>query len=108
MAKFSGKIGFSLTPEDGGDTGNWTPQITEKQYYGDILSDVRKWSENSKINEDFNISNKFSIVANNFAIDNIGYMRYVEWRGTKWEVITAEVFGPRINIYVGGLYNGEA
>lgn len=105
MAKFSGKIGFSLESEDGGETGIWAPQVTEKQYYGDIMNDTRKWNDDSKVNENLNISNKFSIVANRFAIENIGYMRYVVWHGFKWKIITAEISGPRIVLYVGGLYN---
>ena len=106
MAKFSGKIGFSVESEDGAETGNWGPQITEKQYYGDIMNDTRKWVDGSKINDDFNISNKFSVVANSFAIENIGGMKYVDWHGVKWKIITAEIQPPRIVIYVGGLYNG--
>ncbi len=107
MAKFSGDIGFSMESEDAAETGIFTPVIVEKHYYGDILNDTRKWNDNSKINEDLNISNKFSVVANSFAIENLGYMIYVVWRGFKWKIITAEISGPRIILYVGGLYNGE-
>jgi len=106
MAKFVGKIGFSLESEDAAETGIWAPTMTEKKYYGDILNDTRKWNENSKVNEDLNISNKFSIVANKFAVENIGYMLYVVWHGFKWKIITAEIQGPRIILYVGGQYNG--
>lgn len=105
MAKFSGKIGFSLEAEDAAETGIWSQQITEKHCYGDIMNDTRKWNDNSKVNEDLNISNKFSVVANKFAIENIGYMLYVKWHGFKWKIITAEISGPRIILYVGGLYN---
>ena len=106
MAKFSGMIGFSLEAEDAGETGIWSPRITEKLYYGDIANATYKWNDNSKVNEDLNISNKFSIVANSFAIENLGHMLYVKWRGFKWKIITAELQWPRIILYVGGLYNG--
>ncbi len=105
MAKFSGKIGFEIQNEDGSDTGIWGPTITERQYYGDIMSNVYKWSDGSKVNEDLNVSNKFSVVADNFAIKNLGRMLYVTWEGEKWRIITAEVIKPRIILYIGGLYN---
>ena len=105
MAKFSGKIGFSVESEDAAETGIWDPHITERQYYGDILNDTRKWIDGSKVNEDLNISNKFSIVANRFAIENVGCMLYVVWHGVKWKIITAEIQPPRIILYAGGLYN---
>ncbi len=106
MAKFSGKIGFSLEAEDANGNGVWTPTIVEKHYYGDIVNATYKWNDNSKVNEDLNISNKFSVVANDFAIKNIGCMLYVLWNGVKWKIITAEIYGPRIILYIGGLYNG--
>lgn len=106
MAKFSGVIGFSIESEDPDGSGIWRSEITEKHYTGDILNDTRKWSDDSKINQDLNISNKFSVVANRFAVENIGCMLYVKWHGVKWKIMTVEIFGPRINIYVGGLYNG--
>lgn len=107
MAKFSGMIGFSIESEDASETGIWTKEIVEKKYYGDILNDTRKWSDDSKVNEDFNISNKFSVVANKFAIENLGFMTYVAWHGFKWKIISAEIQGPRIILYVGGLYNAQ-
>lgn len=106
MAKFVGKIGFSLEPDDVSETGIAVPVITEKTYYGDIMNATYKWNDNSKVNEDLNISNKFSVVANSFAVNNIGRMLYVDWKGTKWKIITAELAWPRITLYVGGLYNG--
>lgn len=105
MAKFVGEIGFSLDPSEVPDSGIVVPEITEIKYHGDIMNATYKWNDNSKINEDLNISNKFSVVANSFAIENIGHMLYVKWNGVKWKIITAELVFPRITLYVGGLYN---
>ncbi len=107
MAKFVGKIGFSQENEDAAETGIWTPTITEIKYHGDVINDTYKYNDNSKVNQDLNISNKFSVVANSFAVENIGNMLYLEWKGVKWKIITAEISFPRIILYVGGLYNGE-
>lgn len=105
MAKFVGEIGFSQDPCDVPDSGIIVPEIKEIKYHGDIMNATYKWSDNSKVNEDLNISNKFSVVANSFAINNIGRMLYVKWNGVKWKIITAELAFPRIILYVGGLYN---
>jgi hypothetical protein len=105
MAKFVGEIGFSLDSSEVPDSGIVVPEITEIKYHGDIMNATYKWNDNSKINEDLNISNKFSVVANSFAIENIGRMLYVKWNGVKWKIITAELAFPRITLYVGGLYN---
>lgn len=107
MAKFSGKIGFSVQSEEAYETGIWSPSITEKHYYGDILDENFKWQEDSsKVIDDLNISNRISIVANSFAINNIGSMLYVVLYGVKWKIMTAQVKAPRIILYLGGIYNG--
>lgn len=106
MAKFSGKIGFVKNSETYEGSGVWIEEIVEKPYRGDVVNDVIKWQDSSKVNENLNISNKFSIVADTFAMQNIGNMRYVEYYGTKWKIMTVDINRPRIIIYLGGLYNG--
>lgn len=106
MAKFSGMIGFVRNVETYAGSGVWIEDIIEKQYRGDVINDVVKWQDTSKVNEDLNISNKFSIVADAFAMRNIGNMRYVDYLGTKWKINTVEINRPRIILYLGGLYNG--
>lgn len=107
MAKFVGEIGFSWESEDEDETGVWTQNVIERHYHGDIMNATYKWNDNQKVNEDLNISNKFSVVADSFAIKNIFNMLYVKWNGAKWKIITAELQSPRIILYVGGLYNAE-
>lgn len=106
MAKFSGKIGFVVDEETYKGSGVWIERTIEKPYRGDVINDVMKWQDSSRVNEELNISNKFSIVADTFAIQNIGNMRYVDYLGTKWKIMTVEINRPRIVIYLGGLYYG--
>ena len=40
MAKWFGKIGYSITSET--ESGIWEPTIVEKEYYGDLTTDRRK------------------------------------------------------------------
>ena len=104
MAKFFGKIGFETTVETSQDI--YEESIIEKDYYGDVIRNRRLIRSNGKINEDVNISNQISIVADPFANNNFHSMRYIEWMGSKWKVTDVEVQYPRLILSIGGLYNG--
>lgn len=104
MAKFSGKIGYAITTET--KPGVWTKVITEKNHYGDVIKDMIQWRSTDKVNDDLVISNKISIVANSFAIENMGYMKYVLLNGTKWLITSVGDDRPRLTLTLGGVYNG--
>lgn len=107
MAKFVGIIGFVRDVETLPGSGAFVEESVEKTYRGDVLMNMSRWQDASKVNEDLTIDNKFSIVADSFALRNIGIMRYVEYLGEKWKIKSIEIVRPRIIITVGGLYNGE-
>ena len=104
MAKFYGKIGYAVTIET--EPGVWVEQIIERSYYGDIIRNVRKLQTSDQVNDDINISNEISIVADPFAYQNFHSMRYAEYMGTRWKVQSIEVSYPRLILSVGGVYNG--
>lgn len=103
MAKFSGMVGFEIQKET--EPGVWSSEITEHKYRGDILNQVMRREGTDKVNEDINISNQISIVANAYANRNIEKIRYVIYMGTKWKVTSVEVQFPRLILSVGGVYN---
>lgn len=105
MAKFYGVIGYVETKES--TPGVWSEVITERLYYGDVIQFFRKWDVDSKVNDNVNINNKISIVADPFAYENFQYMRYVEWMGVKWKITNIEVQYPRLNLTIGGVYNEQ-
>lgn len=104
MAKWCGKIGYAITKET--EPGLWEPIIVERKYYGDLISNRWKRQNSGGINDDINISNSISIIADPFANQNLGYMAYVEYMGTKWKISDVEIQFPRLILTVGGLYNG--
>jgi len=106
MARFSGVVGYSKTVEDPSKPGKWTEQIVEKHHYGDVVKDFNRYQPSENLNPDINVSNIISIVADAFATVNMQNMRYVEFQGCKWEVISANVVRPRIRLNIGGVYNG--
>lgn len=101
--KFCGGIGFAIQQET--EPGIYEPVVAEKTYYGDVLQNFRKWQSGEKINDDIVLNNKISIIANSFAVENFGAMKYVSYLGQKWEIETAEIAYPRIILTVGGLYH---
>lgn len=104
MAKFYGKIGFADTVET--SPGVWTEKIVERNYFGDIIRNTRRLQSSDQLNDDINISNEISIVADPYANQNFHSMRYVEFMGAKWKITNVEVRYPRLILTVGGVYNG--
>lgn len=104
MNKFYGKIGYAISEET--VPGVWVERIVERSYYGDVIRNIRRLQSSENLNDDINISNEISIVADAFANQNFHSMRYVEYMGTKWKVSSIEVKYPRLILSMGGVYNG--
>ena len=104
MARFSGKIGFVTTSETSPDV--WTETVTERNYMGDVSRNVWTNQNSGNVNDNLNLSNTISIVADSFAYANFSHMRYVKYMGAKWNISSAEVQRPRIILTIGGVYNG--
>lgn len=106
MARWSGIVGYVKTEET--TPGVWEEQVTERKYYGDLNRNTRRLQTASQLNDNIDIANEVSIVADPYAMGNFHAMRYVEFMGTRWKVSTVEVQYPRLILTLGGLYtNGE-
>lgn len=107
MARFSGMIGFLRTEETDPENhpGVYNEVLKEKRYFGDVLSNSRRWDQNGNFNEDLAINNRISVVADTFAKANLGAMRYVRWLGDTWKITNVEIQYPRIIITIGGQYH---
>lgn len=104
MAKYYGKIGYAETAET--NPGVWTEQIIERSYYGDMIRNTRRLQSAEQVNDNINIANDLSIIADPYAINNFHSMRYAEFMGAKWKISNVEVQYPRLILTLGGLYNG--
>lgn len=104
MAKFSGIIGYVETVET--EPGIWQEVKTEHKHTGDVIRNTSKWVTSDDLNDNLNISNQISILADTYAFEKFWAIRYVEFMGAKWKVTSAEVKYPRIILSIGGLYNG--
>lgn len=106
MAKWAGKIGFAETVKGDDDITRTT--IIERSFKGDVLQDYRNWEDSEKINGNINISNRISVVAKDYMLTHLQYMRYVTWQGAKWRIKTISVAYPRVILLLGDLYNGTS
>ena len=105
MAKFYGVIGYVETVET--SPGVWEEQITERNYYSELVRNTSRFQVSDQVNDNVNIANEISIIADPFATQNFHAMRYVEFMGAKWKITNVEVRYPRLILTIGGVYNGD-
>lgn len=103
MARWAGKVGFETSVET--EPGIWEEQINERKYYGDLNRNARRLESSGSINDNVNISNEISFLADPYAKENFHAIRYVEFMGTKWKVSNIDVQFPRLILSLGGIYN---
>lgn len=106
MAKFYGKIGYIETVEDLNSPGVYVEQKTERNYIGDVTRNTRKYEPGKNLNDNLDVNNTISIVADAYAYDHFFAMRYIEWMGALWKISSVEVQRPRLILSIGGVYNG--
>lgn len=102
--KFFGTVGYVETME-------LRPNIyeevtTERQYYGDVLRNTKRNEGGQNLNDNINVNNLISIVADEYAYGHFFAIRYVIWENSKWKVTNVEVSRPRLILTIGGVYNG--
>lgn len=105
MPKFFGAIGYATVVET--KPGVYEERITERTYYGEVVRNIRNLQSANQLNDNVNISNEISIVADPFANENFHSMRYAQFMGAKWKINSVEVKYPRLILQLGGVYNGQ-
>lgn len=105
MAKWYGNIGFTNTMET--DPGIWEDEIVERPYFGDVINEQWKRQPSGGVNDDINVANRISIVADPYAMDHCSTITYVEFMGAKWKVSDINVQYPRLIINMNGVYTGR-
>ena len=105
MAKFFGPIGYAVSTEV--RPGVWKDQIEERNYSGDVLRNTTRWSASQEsTNDDLNVSNQISILADPFATNHFHTMKYIRFAGAYWKITSVEERRPRLILTIGGVYNG--
>lgn len=104
MAKFYGEVGYIETVETAPSV--WEEVISTRKYYGDVMKNVKRFEKGEGLNDNLDVSNTISIVADAYAEQHFFAIRYVEWMGAKWKVNSVDVQRPRLVLSLGGVYNG--
>ena len=105
MARFCGTVGYAITEET--RPGIWEEQIVERTYRGDVVKNNSSRISGEGLNDDIQISSDISIMADAFAYQNFAYIKYVDFMGAKWKVISVTPERPRITLTLGGIYNEQ-
>lgn len=109
MAKFYGLIGYVENVEV--EPGVYEEQAIERKYYGDLNRNYKKQESSGGVIDNINIANELSIVADPYATEHFFAIRYVKFDmpkiGGAWKVTSVDVASPRLNMNIGGVYNGK-
>lgn len=104
MEKFHGIIGFEELAET--KPSVFTPKIVERLYSGDVLKNYRRTQSGEGINDDLNLNNEISILADAYARNHFQSLRYIKWYGGYWKITAVAPAFPRLRLTIGGVYNG--
>ena len=102
MSRFSGKLGFVITRET--EEGVWLEDVVEISVKGTIRSLWVRNNNNASVNTDLRLTNEISVLMDSKIKTHLETLKYVVWKGSKWEVQSIGVNYPRLTINLGGLY----
>lgn len=102
MSRFSGKLGFVMTRET--EEGVWLEDVVEISVKGTIRSLWVRNDNNASVNTDLRLTNEISVLMDTKIKTHLETLKYVVWKGSKWEVQSIGVNYPRLTINLGGLY----
>ena len=102
MSRFSGKLGFVMTRET--EEGVWLDDVVELPVKGTIRSLYARNDNSSSVNTNLRLTNEISVLMDTKIKIYLETLKYVVWKGSKWEVQSVGVNYPRLTINLGGLY----
>ena len=105
MAKYAGYVGYAELQKTA--PGVFKEVITERRYFGDVIENVRRYEPSSYLNDNLQIQNQVSIVADAYAYQNFHAIRYCWFMGAKWKVRSVQVERPRLVLSLGDVYNDQ-
>lgn len=104
MTKFRGKIGINRGPIET-SPGIFTPTIEEVEVTGEIRSIGARW-RNASLRETVSARHVLSIVTPESSVAEYTEVVYIWWQTQKWAVVEIEYKRPRVELTLGGVYNG--
>ncbi len=107
MTKVRGQVGFAVYEEIPQNSGIFESTIIERNYYGNMLRKNLRYDQSTYLNKNISIGEDVSILADPFAMENLGRIVYFTLHGVKWEVKSIDIQSPRLVLRLGGVYNDQ-
>lgn len=104
MTKFRGYIGINRGFNEGAD-GVYQPDIEELEVVGELRGVGARWPGMSQ-GEKVSARHVLSIVTPENSEIDFSEVVYIWWQNRKWSVVDIKYTRPRIELSLGGLYNG--
>lgn len=104
MTKFWGSIGINRGSKESAP-GIFEEVIEEVEVAGEIRNLGARWQRHA-MEKTVSARHVLSIVTPENSIINFTEVVYVIWQGRKWSIVSIEYKRPRIELTLGGLYNG--
>jgi hypothetical protein len=104
MTKFRGSIGINRGSVES-SPGIFEPSIEEVEVTGEMRNLSARWQSHEQ-RDSVSARHVLSIVTPENSIINFTEVVYVIWQSQKWSVVSIEYKRPRIELRLGGLYNG--
>lgn len=105
MAKMYTEIGYCDTQEIA--PGRFKEVLTARNYTVDIIRMSKRWEASDGINDNINVNNEFSVLADPYALNHFHGMKYIMLWGQPWKIQSVTVEYPRLKLSIGGVYNGK-
>lgn len=106
MAKYYGKIGYCYGAKEV-NPGIWQNETVEREIYGDFIKNIKRTENSGNVNDNVNVNNQISFLADLYAMENFQFIKYATYYGCKWAITSVEVDYPRLILNLGGVYNEQ-
>jgi len=104
MTKFWGKIGIKRRLVEG-EPGIFTPVIDELVVSGKMRLEGARW-QNHELGDSITAKHVLSIVTPENSTIDFAEAVYIWWKNQKWSITAIAYKRPRVELTLGGLYNG--
>jgi len=105
MARYFGNVGFVFSTEKAPSV--FVEDAIERPYKGDEVTVYHRLEKGEGVNDDVEIGNQISILADAYAYENFFAIRYLTWMGQRWKVSKVTIQRPRLIMDIGGIWNGR-
>jgi len=104
MTRYRGSIGINRAHTETAP-GIFQATIEDIEVTGEIRSIGARWP-NAGMQDGLKARHVLSIVTPEDSDVDFTEVAYILWKGRKWDVISIEYKRPRVELGLGGLYNG--